>query len=228
MARRTRAAAGRALRWTIAAARLPLHVRPELRDRLPDLLVDGRRHRRPAPAPARSRRDVRIRLTSTAGEAAGLQTPHGLEYSLGLHRAHRLQLRPRLLEQRRADARVGRADGRAAAAHRRAQRQLDGHRSRWLSHGAVWVQLVPTRRRHRLPHLLDDGPRSGVSDGLLPDPRPRTEGPRRGRGLAGLDPPARRVRERVTRAEATYTSTELGRRLELGTRAGCAAPGSRR
>src|ERR671930_1313496 len=225
---RRREAAGRALRWTIPAARLPLHVRPELRGRLPDLLIDGRRYRRLAPTPARPRRDVRIRLTSTTGEAADLQAPHGLDYSLGLHRAHRLQRRPRLLEQRRADARVGRADDRAAAAHRRTQRQLDRHRSRWLPHGAVWVQLVPTGRRHHLPHLLDDGPRSGVSDGLLPDPRPRTEGARRGRGLAGLDPPARRVRERVTRAEATYTSSELARRLELGTRAGCAAPGSRR
>jgi predicted dithiol-disulfide oxidoreductase (DUF899 family) len=28
------------------------------------------------------------------------------------------------------------------------------------------------------------------SHGLLPDPRPRTEGPRRGRRVAGLDPPA--------------------------------------
>src|ERR671930_576944 len=225
---RRREAAGRALRWTIPAARLPLHVRPELRGRLPDLLIDGRRHRRPAPAPARPRRDVRIRLTSTTGELADLQAPHGLDYSLGLHRAYRLQLRPRLLEQRRADARVGRADDRAAAAHRRTQRQLDWHRSRWLPQGAVWVQHLRTRRRHRLPHLLDDRPRSRVSDGLLPDPRPRTEGPRRGRRLAGLDPPARRVRERVTRAEATYTSSELARRLELGTRAGCAAPGSRR
>src|ERR687887_571296 len=148
-------AAGRALRWTIPAARLPLHVRPELRGRLPDLLIDGRRYRRPAPTPARPRRDVRIRLTSTTGEAA---------------------------------------------AHRRTQRQLDRHRSRWLPHGAVWVQHLRTRRRHRLPHLLDDRPRSGVSDGLLPDPRPRTEGPRRGRGLAGLDPPGRRVREGVTRS----------------------------
>src|SRR5919197_42978 len=115
---RRREAAGRALRWTIPAARLPLHVRPELRGRLPDLLIDGRRYRRPAPTPARPRRDVRIRLTSTTGEAADLQAP------------------------------------------------------------------------------------------------------RRGRGLAGLDPPARRVRERVTRPEATYTSSELERRLELGTRAG--------
>src|ERR671937_2049286 len=205
---RRREAAGRAVRGTIPAARLPLHVRPELRGRLPDLFVDGRRNRRPARAPARPRRDVRIRLTSTTGEAAGLQAPHGLEYSMGLHPAYRLQLRPRLLKQRRADARVGRADDRAADVHRRAQRRLDWDRSGWLPHGAVWVQLVRTGRRHRLPHLLDDGPRSGVSDGLLPDPRPRTEGPRRGRGLAGLDPPARRVRERVTRAEATYTSTE--------------------
>src|SRR5207245_8540637 len=129
---RRREAAGLALRWTIPAPRLPLHVRPELRGRLPDLLVDGRRHRRPAPAPARPRRDVRIRLTGTAEEAPGLQAPHGLEYSLVLHRAHRLQLRPRLLEQPRTDARVGRTDRRAAAAHRLAQRQLDGHRSRWL------------------------------------------------------------------------------------------------
>ena len=40
----------------------------------------------------------------------------------------------------------------------------------------------------------------GVSHGLLPDPRPRTERPRRGRSLAALDPPPRRVRERVTAA----------------------------
>src|SRR5919204_2318002 len=134
---RRREAAGRALRWTIAAARLPLRVRPELRGRLPDLFVDGRRHRRPASSPARPRRDVRIRLTSTAREAAGLQAPHGLEYSLGLYRTHRLQLRPRLLEQRTADARVGRADGRAAAAHPRPQRRLYWDGSRWLPHGTV-------------------------------------------------------------------------------------------
>ena len=36
----------------------------------------------------------------------------------------------------------------------------------------------------------------GVHHGLLPDPRPRPEGPRRGRRLAALDPPARRVRPR--------------------------------
>ena len=52
----------------------------------------------------------------------------------------------------------------------------------------------------RLPHVLDDVARIGVPHGLLPDPRPRTEGPRRGRGLAALDPPPRRVRERVTNA----------------------------
>ena len=35
-------------------------------------------------------------------------------------------------------------------------------------------------RRDRLPHLLDDVAGIGVCHGLLPDPRPRTEGPRRG------------------------------------------------
>jgi predicted dithiol-disulfide oxidoreductase (DUF899 family) len=39
---------------------------------------------------------------SAAGEAAGLQAPHGLEHSLGLLGAHRLQLRPRLLTHRGA------------------------------------------------------------------------------------------------------------------------------
>jgi predicted dithiol-disulfide oxidoreductase (DUF899 family) len=55
------------------------------------------------------------------------------------------------------------------------------------------LQHVRPRQRHRLPHVLDDVAWPGVPDGLLPDPRPRTERPRRGRGLAALDPPARRV-----------------------------------
>src|SRR5204862_4767092 len=57
------------------------------------------------------------------------------------------------------------------------------------------------RRRQRLPGVLDDMAWIGVSHELLPDPRPRTQGPRRGRGLAALDPPARRVRERVTSSQ---------------------------
>ena len=152
---------------------------------------------------------VRLRLASAAGEAAGLQASHGLELSLGLDRAHRLQLRPRLL--------VHRGTGREAVAEMRPTGL------------APWTGLPPIveqnasstgtdvvgyltespgfstfvrRRRRRVPHVLDDVARIGVPDGLLPDPRPRTEGPRRGRGVAALAPPARRVRHRVTRGSA--------------------------
>ena len=67
-----------------------------------------------------------------------------------------------------------------ATADRRAQRQLDGHRRRRLPHREPRLQHLRTRQRRRLPHVLDDVARIGVSHGLLPDPRPRTEGPRRG------------------------------------------------
>ena len=62
-----------------------------------------------------------IRLASAAGEAAGLQAPHGLEYSLGLVRAHRLQLRPRLLVHRGTGPRGRGAD--------------EGDRARWPGDG---------------------------------------------------------------------------------------------
>ena len=74
------------------------------------------------------------------------------------------------------------------------------HRRRRLPHREPRVQHVRPRRRHRLPRVLDDVARTGVPDELLPDPRPRTQRPRRGRGVAALDPPPRRVRERLTRA----------------------------
>src|SRR5215208_2841077 len=59
--RRGHADAGGAVRRPQSAARLPLHVRPELRGRLPDVLVDGRHRRRRPPAPARARRDDDVR-----------------------------------------------------------------------------------------------------------------------------------------------------------------------
>ena len=117
--RRRREDARRALRRTLATARLPLHVRTKLRGRLPGQLVDRRRGRRRAPAPARPRRDVRLRVAGTAGEAAGLQAANGLERSLGLVRAHRLQLRPRLLAHRGTRPRDRRADDRRPVRYRR-------------------------------------------------------------------------------------------------------------
>ena len=86
---------------------------------------------------------------------------------------------------------VAQMTGTRAAADRRAQRPLDGHRRRRLPDREPWVQHLRQRQRHRLPHVLDDVAWIGVPHGLLPDPRPRTEGPRRGRGVAALDPAAR-------------------------------------
>src|SRR5262249_33215705 len=145
-------------------------------------------------------RDVPPRLASPAGEAAALQAAYGLESALGLDCAHRLQLRPWLLTYRRTRP-PGRSadDGGRAPADRRTQRALDGHRRRRLPHREPWVQRVRARGRHRLPRVLDTLARPGIHHGLLPDPRPRTEGSRRGRGVATLDPPSRRVPERVTR-----------------------------
>ena len=45
---------------------------------------------------------------------------------------------------------------------------------------------------------FDDGSRSRVPDAVLRVPRPRAEGPGRGRGMAALDPTARRLRQRAS------------------------------
>ena len=89
------------------------------------------------------------------------------------------------------------------------------HRRRRLPHREPRVQHLRARRRRRLPRVLDDVARIGVPHGLLPDPRPRTEGPRRGRGVAALDPPARRVRRRVTRSSERSAPPDSARRGRL-------------
>ena len=107
--RRRPAHACGAVRRPQSAAHLPLHVRPELPGRLPDQLVDRGQRRRPHPAPERARRDDALRVAGPTREAAGVQAAHGLERSLGVVGQQRVQPRPRLLEQRGGDARVGRA-----------------------------------------------------------------------------------------------------------------------
>src|SRR5262245_30393337 len=73
------------------------------------------------------------------------QAPHGLELSVGLVRANRLQLRPRLLAHAGTKPRGCGADDRErasseratterAATDRRAQRPRHGNRHRWLPH----------------------------------------------------------------------------------------------
>ena len=72
------------------------------------------------------------------------------------------------------------------------QRSLVGDRHRRVPHREPGVQRVRQGRRRRLPHVLDDVAGTRVRHGLLPDPRSRPEGSRRGRRrLAALDPPAR-------------------------------------
>ena len=75
-------------KWVLAAARLPLHVRPDGRGLagggLYGLLVhrgQPRRRRRPSPA---ARRDVRRSVSRSAREPGGLQEPDGLELPVGL------------------------------------------------------------------------------------------------------------------------------------------------
>jgi predicted dithiol-disulfide oxidoreductase (DUF899 family) len=74
------------------------------------------------------------------------------------------------------------------------------------------IQRLPPRRRRGLSHLLDSSPRPRVPDGLLPDPRPRAEGTRRGRHVPALDPAPRRV----SRGGAVIATTlHPSRRTEL-------------
>jgi len=58
--------------------------------------------------------------------------------------------------------------------------------------GGPGLQHLRPRRGCHIPRLLHHGPRAGVSDGVLPNPRPRPQGSRRSR-LASLASPARRV-----------------------------------
>ena len=143
-------------------------------------------------------RDVRPRLAGTAGEAAGLQAPHGFECSLGVDRAHdfNFDLGFSTRKSRRA---TRRADARGAMP------PIVEHNAD--STGTDIVGYL-TESPGFSTFVLDDGSlyhtysTTGAewsSDGLLPDPRPCTEGSRRGRGVATLDPPPRRVRLRVRR-----------------------------
>jgi predicted dithiol-disulfide oxidoreductase (DUF899 family) len=138
--------------------------------------------------------------------------PTDFNFDLGF--SHSAEQRPR---GRGAD------DGERATADRRAERPLDGHRRRRLPDRESRVQHLRTRRRRRLSRVLDDVARIGVSQGLLPDPRPRTEGPRQGRGVAALDPPARRVRERMIKTVGTRRSSgsQLTVQLLLSPSVGC-------
>ena len=90
---------------------------------------------------------------------------------------------PRLLALRGGRSRRRRADDRERGdpADRRAQRSPRRDGRRRLHDREPGLQLLRPRGRRGLPHVLDHVARPGVPDGLLPDPGPRAEGPRRGR-----------------------------------------------
>src|SRR5215210_3173692 len=73
-----------ALRRSLPAPDLPLHVRAELRGGLPGVLVERRRRQRRSAASPRTRRDDVVRLAGAAREAPGLQAEYGLGLPLGL------------------------------------------------------------------------------------------------------------------------------------------------
>ena len=131
----------------------------------------------------------------------------GWSFDLGVELRERFQRRLRFLEQPGADARGDRADSRPAAAGRLPQRRGRRHGHLRLPDRAVRLHRVHPRGRDRLPDVLDDGSRGRVPDALLRVPRPGAEGPRRGRGMAALDPPPRRVRHRSERWRSRQTAS---------------------
>ncbi len=96
--------ARRPLRRQLAAARLPLHVRPRLGRGLPELLLADGPRRDPAGPSRAPRRQLRRRLARTAGEAARVPLADGVDVPVGVVVRARLQLRLQGLLDRRAAA----------------------------------------------------------------------------------------------------------------------------
>ena len=165
-------------------ARLPLHVRPELPGRLPGQLsivdsIDG-------VVPHLHARDATLFLVSQApleklqgykrrmGWSIPWVRPAGdFNFDLGFSQTEEQPAKP----WRRSPCRPG-VGGRVPA-DRRAQRPRVRHRRRRLPHREPGLHVRPGRRRC-LPRVLDNVARIGVPHNLLPDPRPRAEGARRG------------------------------------------------
>jgi hypothetical protein len=89
--RTRRADAGGPVRRPLAAARAPLHVRPRLGRRLPELFVGGRRVRRLPGAPRAPRRRPVGGVACAAGPPARVSAPHGLDLPVGVVGTVRLQ-----------------------------------------------------------------------------------------------------------------------------------------
>ena len=108
-----------AVRRPLPAADLPLHVRPQLRGRLPGEHLDRRLVRQSDPAPEGSRRDVDRRLRGADREAAGVSRTDGVELSTG-RRATRATSIP-TSASRAASSRRGRRSSRVSTSCRRSR-----------------------------------------------------------------------------------------------------------
>ncbi len=82
-----------AVRRPLPAPDLPLHVRPELRGRLPGELFDCRRVRQSDPAPEGAGRDLDRRLRGADREATGVSRADGVGLQLGVELRERASMR---------------------------------------------------------------------------------------------------------------------------------------
>ena len=102
------------------------------------------------------------------------------------------------------------------AAGRPSQRAGQRHRPRRLPDRRLRLQRLRAARRDGLSDLLEQRPRRRVPDDLLRGPRPRTEGPRRGRGVPDVDPAPSRVQQGAEALQMIEARNRwLAARLEL-------------
>jgi hypothetical protein len=193
----------RSLQRTVAAPRLPLHVRARVHGGMSVLLGNRgwlRRLRRP---PRESRRHALRGVAGSARETAGVQAANGLELPLGVVVRQRLQLR----------LQHGAHQGAAAVGSRRLQLPRDRRGPTGGRRGESGVRPDRVERRNgladvhargarrervraggwrRLPHLLGLRSRAGRPLGHVPVARPRATRSQRDRLLVA---PPRQVRQ---------------------------------
>ena len=168
-----------AVRRPLPAADLPLHVRPELRGRLPGELLD-RRHVRQRLIPHLKARDVTLIAVSGAPIEKLLAYRERMGWSFNWASSYESDFNTDLgfsssLEQTR-EAIEPMLDQLPPVAFRNAKEagtDIYGYLTELFGFTAF-----SARGRRRLPDVLDDRSRGRVPDALLRVPRPRAEGTR--------------------------------------------------
>src|SRR5580700_230524 len=166
---------------------LPLHVRPGVERRLPELLVQHGPHGRRARASGATRRVLCGDLTSTIPQDCPVQKTHGLGVQLGVFQRQRFQ--PRL----------------SRGVHQGRTRQGRGGLQLWheqiSERGSSWNQrLLQGRERRYLSHLFRLRPRDRKRGQYTKLYRPGAEGEGRRWFVFshGLGTPPRPLRRRPT------------------------------